>query len=86
MDGSEAKRLDEKIDGNFKWVVGVYGAGFILLVSAFAAGFLVLQSETRAGFDRVSAKLDVVVEKQSTTNERLARVETKLEEVKPPRR
>jgi hypothetical protein len=34
-----------KVDGNFKWVLGIFGAGFMALLVAFASGYLALSAQ-----------------------------------------
>lgn len=61
------ERVDRKVDANFKWTVGVFGAGFMALLSAFAAGFVLLSGRVESvatrvedGNARVLARLDTV--------------------------
>ncbi len=52
------RRVDEKVDGNFKWVLGVYGAGFMILLAAFASGYVLLSHQIEDGNTKLLTKLD----------------------------
>ena len=32
-------RVDDKVESNFKWTVGIFGGGFMALLAAFASAF-----------------------------------------------
>lgn len=49
--------LGTKIDSQFKWVLGVYGAGFTFLLGALTLGYFRLSDQIDAG----DAKLDSII-------------------------
>lgn len=42
------KDLGERIDSNFKWLLGAYGAGFVILAGMMVAGYLLLADKIAA--------------------------------------
>lgn len=54
------QRVDAKVDSNFKWVIGVFGAGFMVLLAAFASAFLILTDDIQSGNEKIAVKLDTI--------------------------
>ena len=54
------QRVDDKVDDNFKWVIGIFGAGFMVLLAAFASAFLILSGDIRSGNEKLAVKLDTI--------------------------
>jgi len=68
-------RIEDKLDGQFKWSLGAFGGGFAFLLVAFATGFLVLSAKLDNGFDKIGSKIDTLAAQVAQSNERVARLE-----------
>ena len=81
-DGMEARlqRLDDKIDNRFFWLLGIFGAGFVLL------GGLILNSTDRLSdkIDALGGKVDGVSSQVAGVGERVAKLEGAAEAKPPP--
>jgi len=82
MDG-HIQRLDDKIDNRFFWLLGTFGAGFMILLSAFAAGFLTLSAKMDDRTDKLSAEIRTVGAQVSQVGERVAKLEGAAEKSPP---
>lgn len=73
-DGMDAniQRLDDKIDNRFFWLLGIFGAGFVLLAG------LILSTT-----DKLAAKIDGVSDQVAQVGQRVAKLEGAAE-AKPP--
>lgn len=77
------QRLDDKIDNRFFWLLGIFGAGFVLLAG------LIINSTNRLS-DRIDnvtltlgAKIDGVSDQVDQVGQRVAKLEG-ASEAKPP--
>lgn len=74
-DGMDAQiqRLDDKIDNRFFWLLGIFGAGFVLLAT------LILSTT-----DKLAAKIDGVSDQVAQVGQRVAKLEGAAEAKPPP--
>lgn len=62
------RRVDDKVDSNFKWVIGVFGGGFMALLVAFASGFLILSERVESGNEKIATKLEAISQQIGVVN------------------